>query len=83
MELAWEKGDLTVKKALFFVGETSDRSYTTVMTVLARLAEKGLLVRERQGRFFVYRPKTDRKTFLEERVRSVSACLKENFPDLA
>lgn len=29
-------------------------AYTTVMTVMARLAEKGLLRRERRGRGFVY-----------------------------
>ena len=31
-----------------------DLAYTTVMTVLSRLAEKGLAVRERSGRGFVY-----------------------------
>ncbi len=31
-------------------------AYTTVMTVLSRLAGKGILVREPQGRGFVYRP---------------------------
>lgn len=29
-------------------------AYTTVMTVMARLAEKGVLARERDGRSFVY-----------------------------
>lgn len=29
-------------------------AYTTVMTVMSRLAEKGILVREREGRGFVY-----------------------------
>jgi predicted transcriptional regulator len=82
MELVWQKGELTVKKALYFISENSDRSYTTVMTVLGRLAEKGLLVRERQGRSYVYRPGIDRKTFIQERVGRVSACLRENFPDL-
>jgi len=82
MELAWQKGELTVKKALYFLSENNDRSYTTVMTVLGRLADKGLLLRERKGRSFVYRPATDRETFLEERARRVSACLKRNFPHL-
>ena len=31
-------------------------AYTTVMTVLSRLAGKGILVREQQGRGFVYTP---------------------------
>lgn len=31
-------------------------AYTTVMTVLSRLAGKGILIREQQGRGFVYTP---------------------------
>lgn len=31
-------------------------AYTTVMTILVRLCDKGLLVRERTGRAFAYRP---------------------------
>ncbi len=31
-------------------------AYTTVMTTLARLREKGALIRERRGRAFVYAP---------------------------
>lgn len=82
MELAWQKGELTVKKALYFLGDDNERSYTTVMTVLGRLADKGLLVRERQGRSYVYRPSAEREAFLRERLRRVFACLNQNFPDL-
>lgn len=82
MELVWQRGELTVKKVLYFLGESNERSYTTVMTVMARLADKGLLLRERQGRSFVYRPALDRETFLGERVRRVTGCLDRNFPDL-
>ena len=32
----------------------ADLAYTTVMTVLARLAEKGLVTRERAGRAYAY-----------------------------
>src|SRR6266508_4046699 len=37
-------------------GRASALAYTTVMTVLSRLAGKGILVREQQGRGFVYTP---------------------------
>ena len=81
MELAWQKGELTVKKALYFIDDGRERSYTTVMTVLARLAEKGLLERKRQGRSFVYQPTIDRETFMKERVQRVTGCLDRNFPN--
>jgi predicted transcriptional regulator len=37
-------------------GRATPLAYTTVMTVLSRLAGKGILVREREGRGFVYSP---------------------------
>ena len=36
--------------------ECSELAYTTVMTVLARLFEKGLVTREREGKRYVYSP---------------------------
>ena len=82
MEIAWAQDSLTVKQALFYLGENNQRAYTTVMTVLCRLAEKRLLAREKAGRSFVYRPNVDRETFLKSRVKTVSNSLKKNFPDL-
>jgi predicted transcriptional regulator len=37
-------------------GREAPLAYTTVMTVLSRLAGKGILVRSQQGRGFVYTP---------------------------
>src|SRR5213080_1911605 len=57
MEILWhEGGAMDVRAVLECLN--ADRSpalaYTTVMTVMARLAEKGILRRERSGRGFVY-----------------------------
>jgi predicted transcriptional regulator len=82
MELVWQKGNLTVKTALFYLQDEKDRAYTTVMTVLGRLAEKGLLQKRKEGRNFVYTPAMDRTTFLKQRVQVVFDCLKRNFNDL-
>lgn len=37
-------------------GLDSDLAYTTIMTILTRLWEKGLVTREREGRAFAYLP---------------------------
>ncbi len=79
MELAWEHESLTVKRALYFLDDNRDRAYTTVMTVLKRLADKGLLVRKKAGRGYVYSPAVDRKSFLRDRIETVKACLKQEF----
>lgn len=52
MALAAAGGPLTVGEVRAELG--GDLAYTTVMTVLARLYEKGLVNRERAGRAYVY-----------------------------
>ena len=81
MELAWRLEELTVKKALVHLGPDEPLAYTTVMTVLNRLAEKELLERRRDGRNFVYRPTLSRDDFIKDRVQRVLATLEQNFPD--
>jgi predicted transcriptional regulator len=46
-------------------------AYTTVMTTLSRLYDKGLLVRERDGKRYVYSPRISRQAFLESTAREV------------
>jgi len=80
MELIWSKGPLTVKKALFYLGEKSHPAYTTIMTIMSRLAEKGLLTRRKEGKFFVYSPALTRELFIADRLQLVKACLERSFP---
>jgi predicted transcriptional regulator len=53
MALATAGRPLTAAQTRASLGE--DLAYTTVMTVLGRLYEKGLVARERVGRAFAYR----------------------------
>ena len=55
MVLLWRAGGpLTVADVQAFL--VRDLAYTTVMTVLDRLAKKGLARRERRGRAWCYQP---------------------------
>jgi predicted transcriptional regulator len=57
MERLWEAGGpLSVRQLLERLnhGRRPQLAYTTVMTVMSRLAEKGALVRRRDGRGYVY-----------------------------
>ena len=80
MDLAWEKKSLTVKEALFYMGRKTDLAYTTVMTILSRLADKGLLKKTRDGRQFVYTPAVGKAEFIKQRLKIIRTCLKHNFP---
>ena len=57
MEVVWaDRAPLDVRSVLGRLNteRSSALAYTTVMTVMARLAEKGILRRELQGRGYVY-----------------------------
>ena len=48
----------------------TDLAYTTVMTILVRLWEKGLAHRERQGRAFAYWPSVSEAELAAQRMRA-------------
>ncbi|MCA9634086.1 MAG: BlaI/MecI/CopY family transcriptional regulator [Myxococcales bacterium] len=48
-----------------------DIAYTTVMTTLVRLHEKGLLERNREGRRFLYAARVSRDELLRQTAREV------------
>lgn len=48
----------------------ADVAYTTVMTVLARLWQKGTVKRERQGRAYAYRPAVSAAEYAADRMQS-------------
>ena len=61
MSLMWRDGDATVHEVHRSLGGT--RAYTTVMTTLDRLYKKGLLVRRKNGRAFLYSPRVTLEEF--------------------
>ena len=52
MALAWARAEISVREACEQLGSTI--AYTTVMTTMDRLFKKGLLVRRKVGRAFIY-----------------------------
>ena len=56
-----------------------DLAYTTVLTILSRLHDKGMLTRHRVGRGYAYTPVEDQATHTAEQMRS----LLERGPDRA
>lgn len=52
----WDLGEATVADVRERILEDRDVAYTTVMTVLKKLAEKGYLDYHKEGRSYVYQP---------------------------
>jgi len=83
MDVVWARGEVTVRdvhRAL-----TSDRpiAYTTVMTTLGRLADKGLLERLEHQPAHRYVPRMSREQYARSTVKSVVDWLIGHFPDPA
>lgn len=73
MDVIWARGlvGFCVHDVLAVLERQRDIAYTTVMTTLSRLHEKGLLVREREGKRYLYSPRLSRERFLESTAREV------------
>ena len=57
MRVLWDTGDwMTPGEVNEALADERELAYTTVMTILVRLHEKGSVERERHGRAWAYRP---------------------------
>src|SRR3954452_4729901 len=81
MEEVWRRGEATVRDVLdaLNASQPRERAYTTVMTVMTRLCDKGMLVRDRSGRRDVYRPTVSRDGWIQGRARAGVDALVEEF----
>lgn len=75
MEALWAAGDgwMTVRAVHDQLATSRDIAYTTVMTVLDRMARKGIVERERDGRAWTYRPTASRGEMTAEVMRDALA----------
>jgi predicted transcriptional regulator len=65
MEALWgASSPLSVREVHDALTVSSDLAYTTVMTVLDRLAKKHILLRDREGKAWLYRPAASREELL-------------------
>lgn len=73
MSLIWDRGDWVAVNDLRHALGGRARAYTTVMTIVTRLCDKGLLERRRQGRGFVYRPALTKEQLAAQTLHDVLA----------
>ena len=85
MDIVWEHDEMTVREALEVVNAQGRKAlaYTTIMTIMGRLHQKGVLDRERNGRTDVYRARHSREEYMELRARAEVDALVEQFGDTA
>lgn len=72
MDVLWDRGPAADGRGGTSVREVAEAlhdrelAYTTVMTVLDRLAGKGMVEREREGRAWSYRPAATREAYIAQ-----------------
>jgi predicted transcriptional regulator len=55
LKILWERGPSTVRQVMETLNKERKRHYTSFMSLLSTMADKGLVKYEPQGRAFVYR----------------------------
>ncbi len=83
MEFMWRSEEATVRQVTKVIDRKRPIAYTTVMTVMGHLVNKGLLSRTKEGKRYRYRLTKNRQEFLQETSKSRIRTLLDDFGDLA
>jgi predicted transcriptional regulator len=85
MDQVWERGEASVRDVMeaLNAGADKERAYTTYMTIMARLDNKGLLDRRRQGKTDFYTARHSRDQYADLRARVELDSFVDQFGDLA
>jgi BlaI family transcriptional regulator, penicillinase repressor len=83
MEVVWDEGEVTVRDVHERLSQRRPVAYTTVMTTLGRLADKGLLRRIEAQPAHRYSPLLSREQYASTTVKSVLDWLVGQFGDPA
>ncbi|HAY80647.1 MAG TPA: transcriptional regulator [Planctomycetaceae bacterium] len=68
LKVLWERGPSTVRDVLDVLNRRRPRAYTSVMSLMNIMAEKGLVTRTPRGRAFAYTAKRPREKTLGKMV---------------
>ena len=83
MEFMWQTGEATVQHVVKTINRRRPIAYTTVMTVMGHLVDKGLLARTMEGKRYRYQIARSRDEFLLDSSRNMIHTLVDDFGDLA
>jgi predicted transcriptional regulator len=86
MEEVWRAGQATTVRAVMDAlnrRAAKERAYTTIMTIMRRLDDKGLLSRRRDGKTDIYSARLSRDDYLEARARAEVGALVDEYGDAA
>ena len=72
LKTLWDEGPATVRQVMNHLHEQGRKvAYTTVLTFLTRLEQKGFVTSDKTGVAYVYRPKVSRERVSQSRLKSL------------
>ncbi|AMM93267.1 BlaI/MecI/CopY family transcriptional regulator [Peribacillus simplex] len=79
MEYLWDKNEQSIKAVQQSLELDKPINFNTVMTVMNRLVEKGILEKRSEGRLSLFRPVQSKAEFLEEQSKKLTENLLDEF----
>lgn len=83
MKVVWKKEQSTVREVYEQLRLEKNLAYTTIMTIMSRLADKGLLTKAPHGNAYIYTPAVSEAVFAKMVVSEVLDGLLEEFAEPA
>lgn len=81
----WRLGEVNVRTVMDELNARAakQRKYTTIMTIMSRLHDKGVLSRRREGKAHVYAPVLSLEQYSEARAHAQVTALVDEYGDVA
>ena len=73
LKLLWDRGPCTVRQVMEVLNHRRRRAYTSVMSLMGVMTDKGLLKRRRKGRGYIYEPRVARDKTLGQMLQDLLA----------
>ena len=79
MDILWNDVEMTIKEVQQVLEKEKTTNFNTVMTVMNRLVEKGILQKRPKGRSSLYKPVLSRSAFLNTQSKEMTNELMDEF----
>lgn len=83
MEILWDGSEMVIKDVQQKLEREKKVSFNTVMTVMNRLVDKGIITKRTEGRVSLYKPVLSKSDFLESQSKELTHELIEEFGSVA
>ncbi|MGO4544077.1 BlaI/MecI/CopY family transcriptional regulator [Paenibacillus sp. 2TAB23] len=79
MDILWNAEELSIKEVQIRLEKEKQINFNTVMTVMNRLVEKGILQKRLEGRLSLFCPTATKESFIEEQSKRLTENLLDEF----